>query len=407
EELRSWIPDAQLQRQEGDVLFVSVPGGDNEPDTKTELVVVRTGPIVDGITGYQGPSELLLKLSRPVEAQNESLGDWIIDDIRLRSSFDNEPYVGYCKQEYGFWPIFENQTVSELASMDLQAAGVEGVSGATMTSMAVAETLVTSSRKLLQRREAYLRNEAIANRPWWSLQNINLHYTAADLGCFTLLVLFPLARRLRWFRKTNGRRLWLVFVVVVVGLWSGNLLSLALLGGWGTSGIAWTLAPALAAIAFLAFSLPPLGKSNFYCSHLCPHGALQQLVRPKPSRRRTLRIGRRLTVCLTSLPGFLLTVAYVLLALKPKTDVSSWEPFHAYLFRIAPWFSIAFALATVAISAYFPMAYCRMGCPTGRLLDYLRRNASSHQIKWADVVAVSLLVFVVAVRLFAQKETPV
>jgi hypothetical protein len=87
-----------------------------------------------------------------------------------------------------------------------------------------------------------------------------------------------------------------------------------------------------------------------------------------------------------------------MLTVRPAVDLSSWEPFHAYLFRIASWASIAAALATLAISAFIPMGYCRMGCPTGRLLDYLRRTSKSHRIGLADYMALLLLAVTVCVN---------
>lgn len=83
----------------------------------------------------------------------------------------------------------------------------------------------------------------------------------------------------------------------------------------------------------------------------------------------------------------------------PTVDLSSWEPFHAYLFRVAGWGSLAFAAGTLWVAAFVPMAYCRFGCPTGRLLDYLRRNARSDRVGNADFVALGLLVLAVAIRL--------
>ena len=76
----------------------------------------------------------------------------------------------------------------------------------------------------------------------------------------------------------------------------------------------------------------------------------------------------------------------------PTIDLSSWEPFHAYLFRIATWGSFALALASLALAAVIPMGYCHLGCPTGRLLDYLRRSAVSDRIQTSDYVALGLLV---------------
>ncbi|MEM6472712.1 MAG: FMN-binding protein [Planctomycetota bacterium] len=372
-------------------------------ETSDRIAIVRSGTLSDSVTGYQGPTELLLKLAMGDETKDSEVREWRVLDIGIRSSYDNQPYVGYCKQEYGFWLIFEEQTLSSLAAMDLEEAGVEGVSGATMTSMAIAETLIQASGRLIERRDEFLERQRREASPWWS-GLLSVYFSTADLACFGILISYPVFRNKKSFKRGRLRQLWLLAVVCVIGLWSGNLVSLALLSGWGTRGVAWQLAPMLAAIAFIAVTLPPLTKSNFYCSHLCPHGALQQLVRPSTKRRskgrRLIRLPRELSRWLTRVPGVLLVVAYLTLLFRPQSDLSSWEPFHAYLFRIAPWFSICFAAATLLLSARLPMAYCRMGCPTGHLLDYIRQTAASDRIRFPDIVAVVLLMLAIAVAFF-------
>jgi hypothetical protein len=47
---------------------------------------------------------------------------------------------------------------------------------------------------------------------------------------------------------------------------------------------------------------------------------------------------------------------------------------------------------------FVPMGYCQLGCPTGRLIDYLRRTARSDRIDFADVIAVTLLAFALGIK---------
>ena len=100
------------------------------------------------------------------------------------------------------------------------------------------------------------------------------------MATIVTLLVAGLFSRLGWFRHRVARRLWLLVVIVVIGLWSGNLISLALVAGWSAEGVAWKLAPGLSAIMGITLLLPPLTKGNPYCNHLCPHGALQQLIKP-------------------------------------------------------------------------------------------------------------------------------
>lgn len=377
QEVERWFPEAaSFDEETGNVL-----------GQQGELVgrVIRSGPYSDDLIGYQGPTEVLLKVST----------DGQVEAIRLRKSFDNEPYVDYVRTERGFWALFEGMTLTELAEFDPQQERVEGVSGATMTSVTVADTLVAAANQVVQQ-------DAAANipEPTWleSLHLESIRWTRADIGTITVLLLAGLFARFGWFQRRSMRRVWLLAMILVIGLWSGNLISMALVAGWSAEGIAWQLAPGLTAITLVALLMPPLTKGNPYCNHLCPHGAVQQLVKPGSRSRRKLRLPPRAAAWLKRIPGATLVIAYLALITVPSIDLSSWEPFHAYLFRIASWGSIGLALATVALAAVVPMGYCRLGCPTGRLIDYLRRSAASNRIQVADIVAAGLLVVALVVN---------
>jgi hypothetical protein len=370
QEVGDWFPEAAaIDQPSGDVL--------NERGERIGRVL-RTGSLSDDLVGYQGPTELLIRLS----------SDEVIEAVKIRRSFDNEPYVDYVRTEAGFWKLFIGMSLEELAQFDPQQQGVEGVSGATMTSQTVADTLVAAAKGRVE-----IANESDSPSPNWMTAT---RWMPADLATIAMLLAAGWFSRLRWFRHRGLRQLWLVAVVIVIGLWAGNLISLALISGWSAEGIAWRLAPGLTAIAAVAMLLPPLSKANPYCNHLCPHGALQQLVKPTRSSRRRVALSPSMTRWLAWIPGITLVIAYLVLLIWPSVDLSTWEPFHAYLFRIAGWGSIALALLSLVVAATVPMAYCRWGCPTGRMIDYVRFSAASGRIHRADFVAVGLLVVAMA-----------
>ena len=213
-----------------------------------------------------------------------------------------------------------------------------------------------------------------------------------------MLVIAFLGLRFRVLQHRISRRIWLAFVFMAIGLWTGNLVSLSLVAAWSAEGIAWQLAPGLFAIVAIAVLAPPLTKGNPYCNHLCPHGAIQQLVKPPSRSWRHLKLPHRFAKWMSFIPGVTLSLAYVAVIANPTTDLSTWEPFHAYLFHIAGWGSIALAVSSVILALFIPMGYCRLGCPTGRLLDYLRRKANSDRIQFADYVAVGLLAMALLFR---------
>ena len=97
--------------------------------------VGRTSPFSDQVIGYQGPVDTLLAFD-----QNGSL-----QGMRIRSSYENQPYADYPNDDAYFESLFTGRTIAELADMNLTEEEVEGVSGATMTSMAMAEGIVKTA----------------------------------------------------------------------------------------------------------------------------------------------------------------------------------------------------------------------------------------------------------------------
>jgi len=82
-----------------------------------------------------------------------------------------------------------------------------------------------------------------------------------------------------------------------------------------------------------------------------------------------------------------------------EVNLASLEPFDAFSFRVAGWLTISVALIGFTASFFVPMAYCRFGCPTGAVLNFLRFNKRSDKVQPRDCLAVIMLViaFVITV----------
>ena len=147
-----------------------------------------------------------------------------------------------------------------------------------------------------------------------------------------------------------------------------------------------SLASLLTAAAML---LPITTKRNLYCTHLCPHGALQQLAlhwaRPR------FHLSRRWRAILLLIPASLLVWTLLVAMTHWQFSLVNIEPFDAYVFRVAGWATLSIAIVGFVASLFVPMAYCRYGCPTGALLEYLRRNARSDRLTRRDALAVGCL----------------
>lgn len=351
---------------------------------------IRSGPLDDSEIGFQGPSEVYFRLGDQFLSDQALSGDAVVADLILGASFDNEPYVSYVKQEASFWNRFRGRSIASLAQLDLEAEEIDGVSGATMTSIAVARTIRGASRTMIELASADKSNEkgvgdsssvqadADGDSPG---RRLRVNASAGEW-----MTAFLAIASLFWGRsKLRGRRLprliWQATALITIGLISGNLLSMALLGGWTRGGVAWRLAPGLTTLAAVAVFAPAIFKGNVYCDHLCPHGIVQQWVRPR--RRRA--IPTWFAVMLRGSAAVLIGLTFVSAVYPMGLNLSWFEPFDAYAAGVAISVSVALWIGSLLLARVEPMGYCRLACPTGKLLDYVRRDASRHQITTLDI----------------------
>jgi len=331
---------------------------------------LRTSPAADRTIGYQGPTDAVIGF----DAQGKVAG------VAVLATFDNEPYVGYVRDDRAFRRVYRGMTFEELAGIDPGNTGIEGVSGATMTSQAVARGIVLAARA---RREA---SPAGGQRSWLgaSLRDLDGPRLGA-LGIIAAGIVTAFTRlRGTWF----GRIALPLAVLAYLGFGAGALLSQAQVWGWAQAGVPRG-AVVLAALALAAVIVPATTRKNVYCSHLCAHGAAQQLLvrfsKPKHSVPAWLR------PWLTALPWALLALAILTAALHLPLNLVDLEPFDAYLPTIAGIAALAIFAAGLIASAFYPMAYCRHACPTGALLDHLRLNSRSDRFTWRDGVMLACL----------------
>ena len=336
---------------------------------------VRTSPEADNVAGYRGPTELLVALSpdgRTVTA------------LKIRRSYDTASYIDRILEDESYLNSFVGRTVDALATLDFRAEKIEGVSGATETSFAIAEGL---KRRFQNIDNSSPKTAAAAmRRRDWALMGV----IAGGL-----IMAFTSLRGHRWMRLT-----WQAVLIGYVGLASGDLLSLALFGSWATHGITLQAAPGLVFLAAAAFFVPWASRRQLYCHQLCPHGAAQQWMGALGHRLLKLRRAGGAAAkapaaqwirWLERLPVLLLAVALVALVLGIPLRLSALEPFDAWVWKAAGWMSIAIALAGLGAAFFVPQAYCRFGCPTGALLRFVRSSGSADRWGSRDWAALGFL----------------
>jgi Na+-translocating ferredoxin:NAD+ oxidoreductase RnfG subunit len=395
EEVKAVLPEAASLRPVARHSDVGLLSALEILDAKGNRIAqaTRTSPSSDTIVGYKGPTDMLIVL--------DAGGSKVIG-IRLRKSFDTREYVGYVTDDRYFMNLFNGMTLEQLGKLDFAQAKVEGVSGATETSWAVAEGL---------KRRAEVLTAAPPQADWRSLFTLK----AADWGllgvlAFSLVMTFTSLRGQRWAR-------WLQYGLLIgyAGLFCGALLSQAMFAGWALHGIPWKTAPVLVLVTAFALALPMFTRRQFYCHHYCPHGALQQVLAHRT--RWQIRVPHRLGLWLEKVPWLLLIFVVVAVMLGLQFNLNSLEPFDAWLIRItdgsqdklphliivAGWATISIAILGLVASLFVPMAYCRYGCPTGALLKFVRYAGHGDTFNKRDATAAALLLAAVAMR-FAMRH---
>lgn len=202
-----------------------------------------------------------------------------------------------------------------------------------MTSMAVAQGPVAAA--------AQYESELLAKKSIRNASTTRLWRSASAIGIVAMGLIIGLTS----LRGRKGIRIaFQIVVIVFLGLVNGDLLSMGMFAGWAQNGIPWQNAFGRVVLATAAVALPIVARSNVYCSHLCPHGAVQQLL---PRRW------------------------------KQKSPIPR---------------SLARLLISILVSLRVPMAYCRFGCGTGAILQYLRRHSRSDRLTRADFFAFACFV---------------
>ncbi|MCH5373208.1 MAG: 4Fe-4S binding protein, partial [Planctomycetes bacterium] len=139
-----------------------------------------------------------------------------------------------------------------------------------------------------------------------------------------------------------------------------------------------------------AFVIPLATRRQLYCHHVCPHGAAQQLL--KNLIPYHIKLPGWAARTLSAVPWLLLLAVLLVAMWHCPFSLASLEPFDAYLFRVAGWASIMIAVVGLAASLIVPMAYCRFGCPTGAVLNFLRLQGRGDRFRFRDVAALGLVV---------------
>ena len=367
-EIQKLFPQAnRLRFDAGDPSIINVYNATDIPLGWT----LRTSPAADSLIGYQGPTDTLVGF--------DTTGTVI--GLCILQSFDNEPYVGYVRDDRGFANHFIGQTFESLSQTNQDAPPTEGVSGATMTSQTIAQAIITAAHSAHETQPASSFLKGLPSR----LRDIDAPQWGALLVVLCGLVVGFTRLRGHWV----GRIVLPLVVLGYLGFGAGALLSQAQLWGWATHGIPQA-APVLLLLSIVAIVTPATTGRNLYCSQLCAHGAAQQLLKISlPNRQRGIvsRLRKRIAPILKHfqwLPWILFILCLLITVFDAHIPLVDFEPFDAYLPAVAGTAAIVIFALSLAVSSISPMAYCRHACPTGALLSFIRFNRTSSKLTWQD-----------------------
>ena len=362
-EVRVFLPEAERLKVDGDPR-----GGLEVLDSSGSKIgyVVRTMPESREITGYSGPTDVLAVF----DTQDKGVG------VAIRHSYDTPSHVEDVERDFLFMEKWNGRLWSEIAGItDLKAADIYGVSGATRTSEAVAQSI--THRLAVAEGKAGMKRSL---SPGW--RDVML-MGFLGFGCLFAFVKAGSVQRWRWVYS--------VATILGLGFWMGDLLAQSLMIGWVESRVPWQATPGLVLFVLAAFLLPWFTKQPVYCQFICPHGNLQRWtmkVIPARWKRPLPEDGKWIA---RWVPAMLLAVVLAVSFLQLDLDLAGIEPFDAYLLKGAGLATILVALIGLAISLFFPMAYCKYGCPTGWLLEFVRRRSGKDHFSDRDWIGLGLL----------------
>lgn len=301
------------------------------------LVLSGTDTIGRGIMvtdnfGYSGKVPLFIGLK----------GDTIIK-IQLLPNNETAEFMEYIKEDK-LLAQWEGMRITRVSGSEIDA-----VSGATESSNAII-------RGMRQGAAQYLNEEQSRFKRGFTSIAKDLLFLLVILSSVLISYINSL-KKYRW--------IYLVIVLLVIGIFTGKLLSIQLLYGWLSKGIAWKTNWQSTLLLLMALTMPLIKRPKFYCNYLCPMGAFQELINKiSPAKKRNIN----LKSSPLSLREIYLALILISLVLGFKIDLNYLEPFMAFIYKVAGTALFIFAAVIAIMSFFFNKPWCSF-CPTGCLID--------------------------------------
>lgn len=329
--------DAQLElKATPEMYYVAAHDGSN-------MVYIESRGIVQGIRGYAGPVHIGLFVNE----------EGTIRSVHHISSKETESYLQKI-QRTGFYAQFEKLKI-------FGGHQVDAVSGATLTSEAIAETTTAlmdaASHEPLADFAAIDGIDAFvveAKLTWWWILHI---------GVIFLMFLYGYLKRIKKSKRTII--ILSVLSVIYIGFFLNNSFTYV-------SFIHPFVGTSVSSLVGLYAAFTLLGAiwgKNTYCKYVCPFGNVQRLILQITPKKATAKFPLSNKWIKRVRGGITVVLVFgVLLGLR------NWSNYELFpdLFGMdymSVWLFVS--LATVVMTVRYPMIWCRLLCPTGSVLDFI------------------------------------
>ncbi|MBU1910527.1 MAG: 4Fe-4S binding protein, partial [Verrucomicrobia bacterium] len=311
-----------------------------------------TDQLAPDICGYGGPITLAVLIGRE--------GD--LCKARILRANESPQYQ---RQAEAWLDTLQGCNLFDMASM----SGVDGASGATFTSRAIVETLRASGCLFSQ--------EVLRRAPTGEQLPTRAFPFEKEAAVFLLLAVVALVLRRRpsvWIRCV-----FLLAVVLFLG-WRWNMQYSAahvlgvVAGAWPAAGLT---------VAFVLIAGVPVLAAlfgNFYCGHLCPFGALQELIgelRPRSwaadPDKSAWRFARWVKYGLL----FALLIGY---ALTRDAGLADMDPLNTVFSPLRSPLVVTLGITVLVLSVVYRRFWCRNFCPASAFLALI--NGLKLTVRW-------------------------
>lgn len=307
--------------------------------------------------GYAGPIDVIIYISK----------DGKLKDLTVVKQAETPSFFNKVISE-GF---VENLIEKEASSQFELGQDLDGITGATYTSKAIAEAVRKASHNI-----AVTQLNMEVPKATGIKMPLEIYFALA-----LLLAVFVLQR----FKWSKLRYISLLAGFLLIGYWQKSLLTLGNIASVISGNISWQDISFWLILLFGVLLLIIITGRNLYCFWMCPYGALSELLGAfgkfgRMNYKPCPRSQRRFKHLRLSLAFGALVFAF----LMKNPSISSYEIFAPLFARegtSVQWFLLPIVLFAGVFIFRF---WCRFFCPVGGILDFLvtlRRSC----VQWLEI----------------------